>query len=74
MQHQRQRYRFVIAGIILFFNLAYGVNFAAVAPIFTLVMEEYGVSRGEASFLISGVIIVQGVLIIPVGCWWHGLL
>ena len=67
MQHQRQRYRFVIAGIILFFNLAYGINFAAVAPIFTLVMEEYGVSRGEASFLISGVIIVQGVLIIPGG-------
>ncbi len=67
MQQQRQRSRFVIAGFLFLFNLAYGVNFAAVAPIFTLVMNEYGVSRGEASLLVSAVIIIHAVFIIPGG-------
>lgn len=64
---QQQPYRFVIAGLLIFFNLSYGANFAAVAPILTLVMEDYDVSRGEASLLISAVLIIQAVLIIPGG-------
>ena len=64
---QQQPYRFVIAGLLILFNLSYGANFAAVAPILTLVMEDYDVSRGEASLLISAVLIIQAVLIIPGG-------
>ena len=67
MDPKTSKYRFVIAGIILLFNLLYGANFAAIAPILTLIIDQYGVSRGEASFLVSGALVMQAVLVIPGG-------
>ena len=57
----------MIAGIILLFNLFYSANFAVVTPIMPLIIEEYDVTRGAASFLMSGVLIVQALFVIPGG-------
>lgn len=67
MDPKKSRYRFVIAGIILLFNLLYSANFSVVTPVMPLIIEEYEVSRGAASFLMSGVLIVQAVFVIPGG-------
>ncbi len=64
---KKTKYRFVIAGIILLFNLFYGANFGAIAPILSIIIDDYEVSRGVASFLVSGSLIVQVVLVIPGG-------
>lgn len=64
---KQSKYRFVIAGIILLFNLFYGANFSVIAPVMSLVTEEYGVGRGAASFLVSGVLIAQALFVIPGG-------
>ena len=67
MNPQNKKYRFVIAGIILLFNLFYSANFAVVTPVMPLIIDDYGVSRGAASFLMSGVLIIQAVFVIPGG-------
>ena len=67
MDPKKSRYRFVIAGIILLFNLFYSANFAVVTPVMPLIIEEYDVTRGAASFLMSGVLIIQAVFVIPGG-------
>ena len=67
MDPKKSRYRFVIAGIILLFNLFYSANFSVVTPIMPLIIDEYQVSRGAASFLMSGVLITQALFVIPGG-------
>ena len=67
MNPKNKKYRFVIAGIILLFNLFYSANFAVVTPVMPLIIDEYGVSRGAAGFLMSGVLIIQAVFVIPGG-------
>ena len=67
MDPKKSRYRFVIAGIILLFNLFYSANFSVVTPIMPLIIEDYQVSRGAASFLMSGVLITQALFVIPGG-------
>ena len=57
----------MIAGIILLFNLFYSANFSVVTPVMPLIIEEYDVTRGAASFLMSGVLIVQALFVIPGG-------
>lgn len=42
-----------------------GLNFMAPTPLFTLIMDNYGVSRGLVSLLISGLLIVVVVSLIP---------
>ena len=64
---KQSKYRFVIAGIILLFNLFYSANFSVVTPVMPLIIEEYDVTRGAASFLMSGVLIVQALFVIPGG-------
>ena len=64
---KKSRYRFVIAGIILLFNLFYSANFSVVTPVMPLIIDEYQVSRGAASFLMSGVLITQALFVIPGG-------
>ena len=67
MDPKKSRYRFVIAGIILLFNLFYSANFSVVTPVMPLIIEDYQVSRGAASFLMSGVLITQALFVIPGG-------
>ena len=67
MDPKKSRYRFVIAGIILLFNLFYSANFSVVTPVMPLIIDEYQVSRGAASFLMSGVLITQALFVIPGG-------
>ena len=64
---KKSRYRFVIAGIILLFNLFYSANFSVVTPVLPLIIDDYQVSRGAASFLMSGVLIIQALFVIPGG-------
>ncbi len=67
MDPKKSKYRFVIAGIILLFNLFYGANFSVITPVLPLVIDEYDVGRGAASFLVSGVLIAQALFVIPGG-------
>ncbi len=48
-----RRQKYVIGGLMLLFNLLYGVNFAALGPILPLIRDDYGVSRGQAGLLVT---------------------
>jgi cyanate permease len=57
--------RWVIGGMMVLFNLLYGINFSAVGPILPLIRDDYEVSRGEAGLLVTLVIVLHGACIIP---------
>lgn len=61
------QYRFVIAGLFLLANLAAGLNFFAVAPLFPLIIEDYGISRTTAGLLVSSALLVMAILGLPGG-------
>ena len=50
-ESQENRYRYVIAGLILAAHLCIGLNVFAVSPVLSVVIEEYGISRAGASLL-----------------------
>ena len=53
------RYRFVIGALTLSMNFSVGLGFFVIAPITPLIIEEYGISRSEASLLTGMVMLVQ---------------
>ncbi len=63
----RPRYRFVIAGLILFAHFAVGINFFVVAPLFPLIIDDFGVSRATASLLIALALLVHSFFGLPGG-------
>lgn len=65
--YSRQRYRFVIAGLILFAHFSVGINFFVVAPLFPLIIDEFGVSRATASLLIALALLVHSFFGLPGG-------
>ena len=67
MDPKQSKYRFVIAAIILLYNFFYGANFSVITPVMPLVIDDYQVSRGAASFLMSGVLIAHALFVIPGG-------
>ena len=50
--HPANRYRFVIAALVLAAHLAVGINFFAVSPVLPLIMEDYGINRGTAGRIV----------------------
>ena len=61
------RYRFVIAGLILFAHFCVGINFFVVAPLFLLIIDDFGVSRATASLLIALSLLVHAFFGLPGG-------
>ena len=61
------RYRFVIAGMVLFAHLALGLNMFAAAPLFPLIIEDLGVSRTTAGLLVTLGLLVSAAFGLPGG-------
>lgn len=65
--YSHQRYRFVIAGLILFAHFSVGINFFVVAPLFPLIIDDFGVSRATASLLIALGLLIHAFFGLPGG-------
>ncbi len=61
------RYRWVIEATLLPLNAAIPLNFLAPTPVFSLIMEEYGLNRGTVSLLVAVVAVVFTVFLVPGG-------
>jgi cyanate permease len=64
-QERPPRYRFVVEGGVLLMQAGMGLNFIAVAPLFPLIIDDYGVDRATTSLLIALVSFVMAALMIP---------
>ena len=62
-----RRYRFVVEGALLWVQIAMGLNFLAVAPLFPLIIEDYGVDNATVSLLVGAGALAVGVMNIPGG-------
>lgn len=65
--HSYQRYRFVIGGLILFAHFSVGINFFVVAPLFPLIIDDFGVSRATVSLLIALALLIHSFFGLPGG-------
>lgn len=61
------RYRFVIGGLILFAHFSVGINFFVVAPLFPLIIDDFGISRATVSLLIALALLVHAFFGLPGG-------
>ena len=61
------KYRFVIAGLILFAHFSVGINFFVVSPLLQLIIDDLGVSRATASLLIALALLVHAFFGLPGG-------
>ncbi|MCY3656320.1 MAG: MFS transporter [Chloroflexi bacterium] len=74
---QAPRYRFVVEGALLWIQVAMGLSFIAVAPLFPLIIDDYGIDNATASLLIGGTALAFAVSTIPGGMiaakfgWWR---
>ena len=60
-------YRWVIAGAILPLHVAIGLNLFSAAPLFPIIIEDYGVSRSTVSLLMVLVFLAFTLCLIPGG-------
>ena len=61
------KYRFVIAALLLAGHLSVGLNIFTVSPIFPLVIDEYQLSRAAAGLLVALPLLVAAALGLPSG-------
>ena len=62
---QGSAYRWVIEGCMLLLQFAMGLSFLAVAPLFPLIIDEYGLSRASASLLVGATSLGVAVALVP---------
>jgi len=65
VQNSDQRYRFVMASLIMFLFFGLALNYFAVSPVLKLILDEFPVGYGTASLLTGLVILVQLLVGIP---------
>lgn len=61
------RYRFVVEGSLLWIQIAMGLNFMAVAPLFPVIIDDLGVDNATVSLLIGGTALMFALSTIPGG-------
>ena len=61
------RYRFVVAGLIMLAHFSVGLNYFSVAPVFPLIMEDLGVNRATVSLLVALALLIHAVFGLPGG-------
>jgi cyanate permease len=61
------KYRFVIAGLILFAHFSVGLNFFVVAPLLPLIIDHYQINLATASLLIALALLVHSFFGLPGG-------
>ncbi|MSQ42323.1 MAG: MFS transporter [Dehalococcoidia bacterium] len=59
------RYRFAIEGSLLLLQFAMGLSFLAVAPLFPLIIDAYGVGRATASLLVGVTALAVALALVP---------
>lgn len=64
---QYSSYRWTIQGILIFMQIGMGLNFMAPTALFTLIMNDYDISRGVVSLLVSVALMVLTVGLLPGG-------
>jgi len=64
---QYSPYRWVLQSILLVLQIGLGLNFMAPTPLFTLIMEDYGLSKASVSLLVSTVLFVLTISLLPGG-------
>ncbi len=62
---QVEPYRWVVEGVLLLLQFAMGLSFLAVAPLFPLIIDDFGVSRASASLLVGGTALGVALALIP---------
>ena len=63
----KNRYRWVIQGLLITAQLCIGINVLAPAPLFPLIMEEYGLERASVSILVVVMALMIAVGNVPSG-------
>jgi len=66
-QTQYSYYRWIIQTIIILLQIGLGLNFMAPSPLFLLIIDNYGISKGIVSILVSSVTLVMAISLIPGG-------
>ena len=61
------RYRFVVAGLIVLAHFSVGLNYFSVAPVFPLIMEDFGINRATVSLLVALALLIHAVFGLPGG-------
>ena len=61
------KYRFVIAGLILWANFAAGTSFQAISPLLPLIEDHYGVGHATGGLLMGSVLIIVAAFGLPGG-------
>ncbi len=64
---KENRYRFVIATLVILVRIGVGIVWASAGPLLPLMMQEYGIGRGTVSWYVSSVSIVMATLTVPIG-------
>ncbi len=59
------RYRFVVAALVMLAHFAAGVNFQAVSPVLPLISEDYQIGHATSGLLVGGATLVFAGLGIP---------
>ena len=62
-----QRYRIAVEGSLLWLQVAMGLSFIAVAPLFPLIIDDYGIDNAATSLLIGLGELVFAIATIPGG-------
>jgi cyanate permease len=62
-----QRYRFAVEGSLLWLQLAMGLSFIAVAPLFPLIIDDYGIDNATTSLLIGAGSLAVAIATVPGG-------
>ena len=65
--HREGNYRWVIAVLILTAHLCVGLNLFSVSPVLPVIIEEYRISRTEASLLVALALLVTAAFGLPGG-------
>ena len=61
------KYRFVIAGLILWANFAAGASFQAISPLLPLIEKDYGIGHATGGLLMGSVLIIVAAFGLPGG-------
>ncbi len=62
---QRRPYRFVLLGLVLLVQGSFALSFMSAPPLFTMIMEDYGLARATASLMVGLPVLMMGLLSLP---------
>jgi cyanate permease len=64
---ERNKYRFVVAALVISVRMCVGLVWASGGPLLPLIMQEYSISRGTVGWYASAVSLIMATLAVPIG-------